>query len=325
MSEDPPVRARGRLRRRLPNWRLVSRTGASVVSLRQLDAKTQLRVTAPSMITGGNLLCGFTSVLMAFSDRFQLAAALIALAVFLDICDGAVARLVGATSPIGVQLDSMADLISFGLAPAILVHTWTLDKWPVVSYVFAFFWLACAAFRLARFNITVDPLADKRYFIGLPSPGAAGAPVATVFAFQTEQIESWVWLPLAVSIVPAVLMVSNVRFRSFRTLLNLRHGPKWQLIAVVVPLIAGLVMAPRWTGLVLAYGYVLTAPLGWLTAPLRVRWFGSWSVAPPRTRMPSVFLASLADTSGEPEDESSDAEDPDDETTPRGDGTRPRD
>ena len=92
----------------------------------------------------------------------------------LDIADGFVARLIGATSPFGLQLDSLADLISFGLAPAVLVHTWALDDWPVLSWLAAFFWLACAAFRLARFNVTIDPLADKRYFVGLPSPGAAG-------------------------------------------------------------------------------------------------------------------------------------------------------
>ena len=91
----------------------------------------------------------------------------------LDIADGAVARLVGATSPFGVQLDSLADLVSFGVAPAVLVHTWALPENPVLAWLSAFFWLACAAFRLARFNVTVDPLADKKYFVG---PAQSRAP-----------------------------------------------------------------------------------------------------------------------------------------------------
>ena len=105
----------------------------------------------------------------------------------LDIADGAVARLVGATSPFGVQLDSLADLVSFGLAPAVLVHTWALPENPVVAWLSAFFWLACAAFRLARFNVTVDPLADKKYFVGLPSPGATLVVIATILALRTPE------------------------------------------------------------------------------------------------------------------------------------------
>ena len=117
------------------------------------------------------MMSGLSSVMLAFDGHFTVAAALIAVSIVLDIADGFVARLIGATSPFGLQLDSLADLISFGLAPAILVHTWALDEWPILSWLAAFFWLACAAFRLARFNVTIDPLADKRYFVGLPSPG----------------------------------------------------------------------------------------------------------------------------------------------------------
>src|SRR6478672_4366654 len=137
------------------------------------------------MFTTGNMACGFSAILLAFSDKFTWAAALLAGSIVLDIADGAVARLVGATSPFGLQLDSLADLISFGVAPAVLVHTWALDEWPLLAYLVAFFWLACAAFRLARFNVTIDPAADKRYFVGLPSPGAAVVVVATIFALDS--------------------------------------------------------------------------------------------------------------------------------------------
>src|SRR5690606_38492637 len=149
--------------------------------LRQVRPRERLRVVSPSIFTVLNMLSGFSAGLLAFQGEHRWAAALLALSVVLDVCDGALARLVGATTPFGVQLDSMADLISFGLAPAVLVYTWMLSDWPALAWILAFLWLASAAFRLARFNVTVDPLADKRYFIGLPSPGAAGVPVATIF------------------------------------------------------------------------------------------------------------------------------------------------
>jgi CDP-diacylglycerol--serine O-phosphatidyltransferase len=280
----------GRIRSRLVKWRIVSPTGADVVSLRDLSPKDRLRVMAPSLFTATNMNCGFSAVLLAFREHFRVAAALLAVAIIMDICDGFVARAVGATSPFGVQLDSMADLISFGMAPAVLVHTWALREWPVLSWVFAFFWLVCAAFRLARFNDTVDPLADKRYFIGLPSPGAALVPIATIFALERAHVGPQFVFPMVVSVVPAVLMVTSVRFKSFRSVMSIHRGPKWVLVVVLAVLVVGLVFAPGLTGLVIAYGYVLTAPLGWATAPLRARWFGPDSVAPTRHRLPSVFI-----------------------------------
>ena len=172
-------------RRILGRWRLVSPTGAKVVSLRQLPKRERARLLAPSAFTTLNMMSGLSSVLLAFRDHFTLAAALIAVSIVLDIADGFVARLIGATSPFGLQLDSLADLISFGLAPAVLIHTWALDEWPVLAWLAAFLWLSCAAFRLARFNVTIDPTADKRYFVGLPSPGAAAVVMATILALDS--------------------------------------------------------------------------------------------------------------------------------------------
>lgn len=280
----------GRIRRRLERWRIVSPTGAEVVSLRLLDPKDRFKAILPSLFTTANMVCGFSAVLLAFRQEFRFAATLLAVSILMDICDGFVARAVGATTPFGVQLDSMADLISFGMAPAVLVHTWGLAEWPFWSWVFAFFWLGCAAFRLARFNVTVDPLADKRYFIGLPSPGAAGVPIATIFAMESPKVGPWLLMPLAVSVLPALLMITTVRFKSFRSVMAIHRGPKWVLAAVVLALVVGLVVQPGWTGLVIAYGYVLTAPLGWATAVPRARLFGADSVAPTRYKLPSVFL-----------------------------------
>lgn len=298
MGANLPIR-----RRVLARWRLESQSGADVVSLRQLSAREQLRVTAPSLFTTANLACGFSSALLATSGHFMLAAILIAVAIVMDIADGAVARLVGATSPFGIQLDSLADLISFGVAPAVLVYTWVLPEWPVTAWIAAFLWLACAAFRLARFNFTIDPTDDKRYFIGLPSPAAAAVVMATVFALDNPDVAGpdfrvgpAILIPALISLVPAWLMVSTVRFRSFRDLVTPRTRQAVVTTGVVLLVVAvGLALAPASTALTVAYCYVLTAPLGVLTAPLRRRWLGPDSVAPPRKRQQSVFLPLAGD------------------------------
>ncbi|MET0999377.1 MAG: CDP-diacylglycerol--serine O-phosphatidyltransferase [Marmoricola sp.] len=296
-------------RRLRDRWRLRSPSGAVVVSLRQLNPKERLRVTAPSMFTTANMACGFSAILLAFSDEFSWAAALLSVAIILDIADGAVARLVGATSPFGVQLDSLADLVSFGVAPAVLVHTWALPENPIVAWLSAFFWLACAGFRLARFNVTVDPLADKKYFVGLPSPGATLVVIATILALRTPEHGPWMFVPVAVSVVPALLMVTTVRFRSFRGLLSPRTQQARLVTSVLAAaLVAGLVIDAATTGLVVACAYLLTPPLGLATAPLRARIFGAQAVAPPRARLQSVFLPIV-------EDEPS-VEDDDEECTP---------
>ncbi|MBM6403847.1 CDP-diacylglycerol--serine O-phosphatidyltransferase [Phycicoccus sp. CSK15P-2] len=293
MSSGEPATGRRRI---LDRWRLVSPTGARVVSLRQLRKRERARLLAPSAFTTLNLVSGFSSVLLAFRGHFTLAAVLIAFSIVMDIADGFVARLVGATSPFGLQLDSLADLISFGVAPAVLVHTWALDDWPYLAWLVAFLWLSCAAFRLARFNVTIDPAADKRYFVGLPSPGAASVVIATIFALDSPHFGPgtgpWLaWFPLIVSVGPALLMVMTIRFRSFRNLLSPRtRRARLGTAAVALAIVVGLAVAPGLTGLVVAYGYVLTAPLGVLSAPLRERWLGPDAVAPPRHRMPSVFL-----------------------------------
>lgn len=285
-------------RRIFAPWRLESHSGAEVISLRQLSPRERLRVVAPSLFTTGNLACGFSAVLLAFNHSTIAAAVVMTAAIVFDILDGAVARLVGATSPFGVQLDSLADLISFGLAPAVLVYTWVLPEWPVTAWFAAFFWLACAAFRLARFNFTIDPTADKKYFVGMPSPGAAAVVIATVFALARPDVVGLetnvgpaILLPAVISLVPALLMISTIRFRSFRSLVvpetkQARITTALTLLAVVI----GLIFVPAATGLVVAYSYVATAPLGVITAPVRAKIFGPDSVAPPRVRQQSVFL-----------------------------------
>ena len=154
-------------RRRRFRFRLVSPTGAPVVAPGRLDQRSRLGAMLPSLFTLVNLLCGFSSILASIDGQYRHAAALIAVAILFDIADGAVARAVGAITPFGLQFDSLADLTSFGMAPALLLYNRSLDDMYWVGWVAAGLWIACAAFRLARFNVTIDPHADKKYFIGL--------------------------------------------------------------------------------------------------------------------------------------------------------------
>lgn len=248
----------------------------------------------PSAFTLANMLCGFSSLRAAQDGHLRLAAALIGAAVVFDMFDGAVARAVGAITPFGLQFDSLADLVSFGIAPAMLLQVWALEDLPVLGWVAACTWLACAAFRLGRFNVTVDPLEDRRWFIGLPSPAAAGLVIATVFAVPEGVDGTLGVLAPVLAVGAALLMASSVRFRSFRSLLSTRGRHRGIRLAALGAVVAALVLRPAVTGIVLAWGYVALAPLGRLVAPV-LRRFGRDVDEPGRHRLPSVFLPDATD------------------------------
>ena len=233
--------------------------------------RRRARSWLPSLFTLANMMCGFGAILVASRGEYRLACLLIALSVVFDIADGAVARLVGAVSPFGLQFDSLADLVSFGLAPSLVVFALFSDgrdQWDPLAWLACFLWVACAAIRLARFNTTIDPTADKRYFTGLPSPGAAGVVLATVFAFA-DQMEGRdrLWMLLVV-LAPGVLMISNVRYRSFRSLVSPKSGKPYGLVVTVLVVLVGLVTVPRVTCCVVAYSYLVSPLVMPLLTPL---------------------------------------------------------
>ena len=227
--------------------------------------------TLPSLFTLANMMCGFLAILVSIRGQYTLAAVLVGLSIVFDITDGAVARLVGAVTPFGLQFDSLADLVSFGMAPALIAFTLFSegdDAFDPLGWIACGLWVACAAIRLARFNTTIDPTADKRYFTGMPSPGAAGVVLASVFAFGDQmQGRDRLWV-LLVMAVPALLMVSNVRYRSFRSLVSPRSGRPHGPIAVALLLVVAFGLAPVVTGIVLAYGYRLAPVLVPALSPL---------------------------------------------------------
>lgn len=254
----------------------------------------------PTLFTAGNLFLGFLSILqsfeavmlaksghLGFNPHFKLAAVTIAVAVFLDGLDGRIARLTNTVSEFGRELDSLADAITFGVAPAVLAFTWGVafvdptlggdlqDHLRRAGYFMAFLFLLCGAARLARFNIQVDPIPknpgrpDRKYFVGLPIPAAAGLIAMIVYATGSEPLEWWVlsagWLVLLAAL--SVLMVSTWRYRSFKDFNLLRpRSPRsvvvlGSLIYLVWnysrPVLLGMAIAYVGSGIVIRIGGIL--------------------------------------------------------------------
>jgi CDP-diacylglycerol--serine O-phosphatidyltransferase len=216
----------------------------------------------PSLLTMGNMFCGYACVVYAMRGEYETAAPFIGFAYILDVLDGRIARLTGTTSEFGVEFDSMADIISFGMAPAILSFQWGLSTLGRLGWAAGFLFVAAAAIRLARFNIQSAAGGDRRYFVGMPSPAAAGIIAATVFAYPYGLYDYRAALPaLALVLVPAVLMVSTIRFRSFKNLDSKGRRPYTVLIFVA----AGIMLVathPRFMLVAVAYGYLASGLLG---------------------------------------------------------------
>ncbi len=236
------------------------------------------------MFTVANMFCGWASIVYATRGDFATAAPFIGFAMVLDLLDGRIARMTGATSDFGEQFDSLADVISFGVAPAVLVFAWGLEPFGRLGWAVGFLWLTATAVRLARFNIQ-DKEGDKRYFVGLPSPAAAGVPAATVFAYVQGPTNVGIALvALVVVLVPAALMVSRVRFRSFGALIP--GGRRSYLTPLVIAAVISAIAAqPQAVLLLMAYSYLISGPIGFVVG---------------RTHRRSVSAAAAADKSHPP-------------------------
>lgn len=225
----------------------------------------------PNLLTTGGLFAGFYAILAAASGNFENACIAVFVAGLFDGIDGRVARLTGTTSEFGVQYDSLADLVSFGMAPSLVMYHWALVGFqadgPVlakVGWAAAFLYAACAALRLARFNTQVGST-DKRWFIGLASPAAAGFVVSFVWAMNTFGYSGpgLRWLALGVTVAAGLLMVSRIRFYSFKGLPKGDRVPFF-VMALVVVTIAVLFIAQAKGLFALALLYVLSGPAWWL-------------------------------------------------------------
>ncbi len=171
----------------------------------------------PNLFTTAALFAGFYAIIAAMSGRFSTAAVAVFIAMVLDGLDGRVARLTNTQSDFGVQYDSLSDMVSFGLAPALVMYEWALSSMGKLGWLAAFIYTAGAALRLARFNTQVGTV-DKRYFQGLASPAAAGVAVGSVWVGQEYGFagpELWL-VAFTLTVLLGLLMVSNFRYYSFK-------------------------------------------------------------------------------------------------------------
>jgi len=218
----------------------------------------------PSVLTTFGMFAGFYSIISSINGDFTIAAISILIAMFWDTLDGRVARLTNTQSAFGAEYDSLADLVSFGLAPALLVYQWTLYELGRFGWLAAFVYLACAALRLARFNTQVG-IADKRYFQGLPSPAAAGVIASMIWlkiwtfaSFDSEVISLGYYLGAGITILCGLLMVSNIRYYSFKEFDSKKASFRFLLIVILSLII--LVSKPNiilFTGF---FVYLLSGP-----------------------------------------------------------------
>ena len=220
----------------------------------------------PNLFTTGNLFCGFWAIISVFQEKFFYAAVAILLASIFDVLDGKVARLSGATSKFGVQYDSLADLVSFGIAPALLAFSWALRPYGKFGWLAAFLFVVCGALRLARFNVQSSS-GEVKHFKGLPIPAAA-LMIALTILLYLELIETdWVKdiAVLAMIYVLAFLMVSNIRYFSFKELDLAKRKPFSIFIFVILSMIV-IIMQPVIVLFVFALAYVFSGPVNMILA-----------------------------------------------------------
>jgi len=188
----------------------------------------------PNLVTLAALFGGFYSIVMAMNGRFDMAAIGIFCAMVLDSLDGRVARMTNTQSAFGEQMDSLSDMVSFGAAPALIAYEWALRGLGRWGWIAAFVYCACAALRLARFNVNTA-VVDKRYFQGLPSPAAAGL-IAIFILLMTElgvKGPSVAWEMFALSLYAGLTMVTNVPFYSFKDI-GMKKSVPFVVIVLVV-------------------------------------------------------------------------------------------
>jgi CDP-diacylglycerol---serine O-phosphatidyltransferase len=215
----------------------------------------------PSLFTLANLFCGWSCIVYAMHGNLAVAAPFIGMAMVMDMLDGRIARMTGTSSEFGVQLDSLADVISFGMAPAVLTFAWGLSSLGRLGWAAAFLFVTGAALRLARFNIQTAS-ADKRFFVGLPSPAAAGVLAATVYAYPNGLTNPrWSIPAIALVVVPALLMVSSIRYRSFKTF-DLQSRRPFRILLFFALLITAVVTHPQIVLVMLAHTYLVSPLIG---------------------------------------------------------------
>lgn len=201
----------------------------------------------PSLFTLGAMCSGFFAIFESLLHHFDHCAQLIFLAMIFDSLDGRVARLTHTSSPFGAELDSLSDMVSFGIAPAIIIYNWNLHNLGKLGGIVVFVYAACCSLRLARFNTMLN-LVDKRYFQGLPSTAAAPFVVGYVWICNRYDLDSnlFIILGLFITVFAAFSMVNNIKFYSFKEF-NFHHRAKFRVLLIFFLLLVFLVLIPEFT------------------------------------------------------------------------------
>ena len=209
----------------------------------------------PNLITLSSMFSGFYSIIASLNADYERAAWAIMIASVFDVLDGWVARITHTTTRFGIEIDSLSDVISFGVAPGVLVYTWTLSSFGKVGWLGAFFLVACAALRLARFNVQMSG-AEKKHFTGLPTPAAALVIATMVLAYGEviENLQNWklerladvlvkdYWV-LGMTFLLAGLMVSNITYHSIKEA-NLKERRPFGILVIIVAFLAFVAYHP---------------------------------------------------------------------------------
>jgi CDP-diacylglycerol--serine O-phosphatidyltransferase len=232
----------------------------------------------PNLLTTGCLFSGFYSIVAAIDRNFALAGLAVFIAMLFDGLDGRVARWTRTESPFGKEYDSLADMVAFGIAPAVLVYQWGVTRigeygteWRQFGWVIAFFYAACAALRLARFNTITTSGSDKRYFQGLPSPSAAATVAAFVWFFAKWREPGLPGLILAFAVTgyAAALMVSSFSYLSLKQV-DVNARVKYSYIGfVILPMLILISVDPPTMLFAMFVSYATYGPVQWLVRRLR--------------------------------------------------------
>jgi CDP-diacylglycerol--serine O-phosphatidyltransferase len=214
----------------------------------------------PNLFTLGNIFFGFFSIISSINQAYPRAAYAIIIAGFFDVFDGTIARATNSTSKFGVEFDSLADLVSFGMAPGVLVYLWALRPLGRFGWLGAFLFLVCGALRLARFNVQIEAIRSDR-FVGLPIPCAAGMLAATVLFVEhyTDVVGSISQYSLFIAILVyllAILMVSNIRYRSSKSITTKGKSP-FTIMVVATIILTIVASRPEITFFIIGITYTL--------------------------------------------------------------------
>lgn len=217
----------------------------------------------PNLFTTAALFAGFYAIIAAMHGNFDSAAIAIFIAMVFDGMDGRVARLTNTSSAFGEQYDSLSDMVSFGLAPALVMFSWSLHDLGKLGWAAAFIYAACAALRLARFNTQIG-IVDKKHFVGLASPAAAAIIASIVWTWHNSEMGELAAIPAAlITALTGLLMVSNFRYSSFKNF-DLRGRVPFVVMLLIVFVFAVLLIDQASVLLTISILYGLSAPVLWL-------------------------------------------------------------